>query len=594
MRATFIVIAVLLLLCGAVHAAELRPGAPLEIRILYDNSGSMYPGYTPPGPSERRTKAELNVRYLHEYPEFRQWLADFVQLQTVVGGGTVAMSTFTSDGAFDPGRDLQQVHPPVRPAAFRVDEAVRNFPTRRGQTTDLVDSLRTYTDGFTGLVWLITDNVVETSAGVPDTGVDEFFEMLDREERFRSVHLFKLPFLDPAARQQATLAVYGLIVSPVPLSSETLAWYDRKFREGFRLANRPSGNPAPPLFPGREHLKLKDLRVDALELVANTNLELLLSDPDRGVFKEGQNIRLGLTGEIKSYLTQHSVTAGRYRLRLAAPFTPEETARRNFNLPSLAAAEFEETADAIRQPIPPNGRRAVTAVLQSAQPVSLSPDGFGAWVRLALQGAQVRYTGTVQMSFEDVAVRLEPARMEGIFGIERAPAIFRLQDVKTLTNVQPSTAQVGFTLAAKANRTVVLLLVLAAISAVAGVVAYILSRKQWYRVRISNAGEQLIPLRRLGRHSLEYEKRAAGSLSRGIAGDTSFTPATGVTLDPGGEGLRWRIRFRDGVRCEVAIEPVGGAALPAPRKTTTAPTASTVPRGAGPPARRPLPKIDRP
>lgn len=593
MRVFTVMLAIVSFLCGAVDAAG-APGSPIHVKLLYDNSGSMFPGYKPPGAADRRTRAELNVRYIHEYPAFQQWLADFVKLQTVVDAGSVEMWTFTSQGAFSPA-DLRQVHPRVPVAQFSVDRAVRSFPEHQGQTTHLVESLQAFTNNFTGLVWLITDNVVETSAGVPDTGVDDFFRMLDRDERFRSVHLFKLPFADAAAGQQSALAVYGLIVSPAAVPADTLAWYDRKFRTNLRFANRTEGTPPPQLFPGREHLKLKDLSVDALELRAVPNLKLLIDDPERSHFKEGQTVKLELSGEIKSYLTQHSVTAGRYRLQLATPFTAEDTARRQLGLQPLAPEEFDAHSDEIRQPIAPNGQRDVKAVLQSSRPVSFSPTAPGSWLRLALNGARVRYTGTVRMSFEDVEVRLEPAQMQGIFGIERASAVFRLQDIRRLPSIQPSMAQVGFTLETGPNRSVVLLLILAVLAAIAGVIGYLLSRKQWYRVRTSNSPVQVIALRRFGRHTIRHEDRLAGALTRNLFGDYGFAPAAGVTAKGGIDGAPWDLRFRDGANCQVTIEPVGGKQHSAPQKKD--PRAAVPPppaQNAPPSVRRPLPKIDRP
>ena len=81
---------------------QLTIGEPLRVRILYDNSGSMHPGYTAPGTPGRKTKSELGVRSFHEYPEFQQWLGDFVARQTILDGAAVGMWTFTSQEQFAP------------------------------------------------------------------------------------------------------------------------------------------------------------------------------------------------------------------------------------------------------------------------------------------------------------------------------------------------------------------------------------------------------------------------------------------------------------------------------------------------------------
>src|SRR5688500_398091 len=101
-RATAIA-AIVSLTAIAESAQTIDPTQPLAVRILYDNSGSMYPGYTAPGSPNRRTKAELNVEYFRRSPRFQAWLRDFISAQSLAGAGTIGMWTFTSDGAFTPG-----------------------------------------------------------------------------------------------------------------------------------------------------------------------------------------------------------------------------------------------------------------------------------------------------------------------------------------------------------------------------------------------------------------------------------------------------------------------------------------------------------
>src|SRR5436309_11109153 len=100
----------LCLLAGALDGwAAISTGGPLLVRILYDNAGSMYPGYTPPGTAGRKTKIELGAHYYYEDPEFQGWLGDFVASQTILDGSTVGMWTFTSNGEFSPA-GIKKVH----------------------------------------------------------------------------------------------------------------------------------------------------------------------------------------------------------------------------------------------------------------------------------------------------------------------------------------------------------------------------------------------------------------------------------------------------------------------------------------------------
>jgi hypothetical protein len=577
----------LLLLAPAALAQEVAPNRPLAVRILYDRSGSMYPGYTPPGTEGRRTKAELGVGYFHESPRFRDWLQGFLGAQTLLGAGSVGMWAFTSDGAFTPG-DIHEVHPAVPVGRFDVDAALRNFPPRAGQTTYLTETIDAFTRGFSGVVWLITDNIVETSAGRPDAEVERFFRMLNDEPRFRSVHLFKYPFRDERSGSESALAVYGIVVSAPELPASTLSHFDRIFSAGLRDANGRGG----PLFPGREHLKLKNLRIDPLELRAAPTLTLLLDDAERGIFKEGQRVQLGLTGDIKSNLTQHSVTAGRYDLSIASPFVAEEWARRDLGVQPLPADAFEASGGDIDQPIPPNGTRQVRTVLHSSQPVSFTPRSAMAWLRLALNGAVVKYTGTVRMSFTDVNVRLERARMAGIFGIDRASGIFDFQDVRRLDEINPSQAEVSFALRTGGSRTALFLALLLLLAAIGGAIAFFLSRRQWYRVTISGTPERLVPLRRLGSYSIVHESYTLGRLTRGLGGDFDFAPVTTVAafrITPSEQPDTWDVRFREGRGCQLSIVAKGGK-----RRTPRTPKTTVSPPAFQQPPVRPLPKIDRP
>lgn len=564
-------------------------GEPLRVRILYDNSGSMYPGYAPGHPETSRSAS--GTRYFDQYPEFQQWLADFIASQAILDGGTVSLWTSTSQREFSPG-DVREVYPETPISGFDVSRAVSRFPQEVGDNTYLAESLDRVSRGFQGLVWLITDNIVETSAGEPNADVRRFFQTLHDEPRYRSVHLFKYPFRDERAGRGSALAIYGILVSEADVPDPTLAHYDGKFQTSFRSAHRRQGDP---LFPGQEHLKLKDLRIQPLELA----VEMILDDSDKGQFKEGQTVRLELSGKIKSHLTQHSVTGGRYRLEPAGPFEPESWAARDLGARKLAPALFQAAFGEIGESIPPAQSRDVKVPLHSSQPVSFGSGGLGAWLRLAMNGAVVKYTGRVRMSFEDIQVRLERDQMAGIFGIGEASDIFNIQDVSSLPAVTPSEATVSFALRTGSSRTALFLLLLALLSALLGIPAALLSRKRWYHVRISGTPERLVPLRRLGSHQVLYEGQPLGRLSRGIAGEHEFTANAGsaaFTITPARQPDTYDVRFRDGRGCQISIEPQGGGR---PRRAQAGPGAPaggappTASRAAPPPARA-LPKIDRP
>lgn len=542
----------------AASAAPITPDSPLAVRILYDNSGSMYPGYRPPGTPDRHTREQLAVHFFHQSPNFPRWLEDFVQRQNALGGDTVGMWTFTSNGQFTPA-DIHEVHPVVPLREFDAQTAIANFPARSGNNTYLTETLTTFTNDFTGLVWLITDNIVETTAGQPDAGVQRFFETLAQSDTLRGVHLYKHSFEENG--QTSALAVYGILVSAAGVPDETLAHYDRKFGE---------------LFAGREHLKLKNLSIEPLTLHAD--LQLVLGDRDKGMFQEGHSVQLELDGEIVSHLTQHTVTAGRYELAIASSFVAEPWAQRDLGAQPLAPALFDPASGDIESAIPPNGTRRVHALLASNQPVSFTPRGIADWLRLAWSGATVRYTGTVRMSLADVNVRLQRQQMAGIFGIEQASSIFSFQDVTSLRGIKPSNVPVTFALRTGSSRTAILLAILAVLAAISIAAALILSRKQTFRISVANA-ETIIALRRLGTYDVLYEGKLLGRLSRGLWSGYDFHATAGnpaFTVVQSNDGETWDVKFTGAPSRRLSIKAEGGGTLKRP-KPSASPTRAAPP-----------------
>ena len=554
-------------------AAPIARAGPLAVRILFDNSGSMYPGYRPPGTPDRQNREQLGVGLIHQSPVFAQWLDDFVQRQNIVDAGTVGMWTFTSNEQFTQA-DIQQIHAPVPIRDFHAADALRRIPQQAGNNTYLTETLDAFRRGFTGLVWLITDNIVETNGGQPDLDVQAFFRSLASQEAFRSVHLFKYTLEENG--HTATLAVYGILVSEPPVPRETLAYYDERLRA---LAGAKLRDGDTDLFAGREHLKLKDLSIEPMILKAD--LQLIVKDREKGTFGEGDTVQLGLDGEIQSKLTQHSVTGGRYALTIGSAFLPEEWAQRDFGARPLKADVFDSVSGSIDQPIPPNGTRRVEAVLHSQQPVAFTPKGIAQWVRLAWKGADVRYTGDVRMSFTDVGVRFEPQRMAGIFGIDHASSIFDFQNVATIPSVQPSVAPVSFVLHAKTGRTAILLVILALIAIAAALLAFLLSRQKMFRIAVSGTPETVIALRRMGSHNVVYEGKLLGHLTRGLVDGHGFHPVNGsrdFSVVPASDGEGWDVKLGGGAMRRLSIKAGGANVVP-----RTSSLARPAPGRAGPP-----------
>jgi hypothetical protein len=291
---------------------------------------------------------------------------------------------------------------------------------------------------------------------------------------------------------------------------------------------------------------------------------------------------------IRSYLTQHSVTAGRYTLEPDSDLAPDEANRRQFGLAALPRGTFQSVSGSLGEPIPPNGSQSIAISLPSRAPLSLSFDSFTGWLRAAFGGAVVTYTGTVKMSFGDVQVRLERDRMAGIFGIDRASSIFDIQDVRTI-QVVPSRNRISFALRTSSQRTWLLLLVLAALAVSAFLGFRALRRPQRYRIEISGSPASVVALRRLGGHEVFHEGHRLGRLSRGLGGSHDFAPTAGsaaVTITPATQDGCYDVRIRD-ARYRLAIQPLEAGVTRQPAAGRPGiPIAAAGPPVPGPPASR--------
>ena len=583
----------LLLFTGSAEA-EISRSEPLEIRILLDNSGSMFPGYLPDSGQRR---SQLGVRFFREYPEFRSWLNDFVQRQALLGGNNVSLAAFTSGEAFRPGQDVQEVQPPVPLAQFDANAALDRV-TGFGRQTFLAESLDEYTEGFEGLLWLITDNIVETGRGTADEGVVRFFQSLRDRSKYRSVHLFKLPFEDPDRDYSSDLAIYGILVSPEEVPDA--AHFDGELRNEFRRARRPG--TAQQLFPGQEHLKLKDLSVDALELQI-PQLEVEIQSL-RDLFRE-----LKMPAKIRTKLTQHSVIRGRYTLTVVRDFQADEPERSEFRIQPIKAGSFTAFTGRIEQPIPPIGLHHFQAEISSKGSLSLSPSGFWAWVKVATFGVRSEFRSRARMTFSGIVVRLERERMAGIFGVDAASDVFDFQDIQDIV-VKPAVTPVSFVLETGASRGLVLLFVLLVLVLPLVYAAWFLLKPANYRVTVGNNPPTVVGLRRLGRHRIHSPPHHIASLVRNFGGrhqvvpgdeDTELRPASATRPGaysvsiPGGKSWSLRIEALDSKQREVKGPSQGRVRRPG-ASPAVAPPSGTEDRPLRGPDRAPKrePKMRRP
>lgn len=583
-------------------AARLTRTEPIAVRILLDNSGSMWPGYEP---GSGVTKNDAGAPFFRELPGFRDWLRELVAHQGILNGNRIDFWTSTSGEHFQRS-DVVQVHSQVPLDQLDVDSALDRIQGW-GRKTYLAESVRTATRDFEGLLWLITDNIVETAQGEPDQDVKSFFEQLRDTDRYRSIHLFKRVVKDPGTGLQSALAVYGILVTDDSMDDRTTAFFDRKFRESFRVVSRRTAQGIQHLFPGQEHLKLKDLDIAPFDLQLKPELEAEISS-SAGVFTERQMVGLPVRGTIRSNLTQHSVTSGQYTLRVLDSFKPTDADRERYGVSEIPASWFEPHRGSLESTIPPTGSRPLDATVKSEEPIPLKVDGLWNWIRSALSGVEVRYTGKVQLSFSEIRVHFERDQMSGIFGTEAAADVFDFTDVSTIRPV-PVVSTVGFVLRTSGRRGAILMLVIFPFLAVAGFVTWMALQTETYRVKVGEA-EKIVSLRRLGRQSVHHEGRPLGELRRDLLGDHRFVPGPstpGLRVEPAAQEGHFRAHLENVGIVPISIEVLraSGSAKPArgargalrrpPSQKTREATKETPPTSSGPaPSSKPRPKVRGP
>lgn len=268
--------------------------SPIDVRILYDNSGSMYPGYRLEG-GARRNRAK--VAFFYEYPEFREWLSRLVKEQSKFNADTVSLSVFTES-------EITQILPSSNSYIDTGTKDIANaFESLRGPNgmyvwgkyTSLTENLEAITKDFNGVLWLITDNIIVTREVKPDTqDILNFFKALNHNSKYRSVHLYKYPFRDVEKGQKSNLAIYGILVSSKEVDQKAISYFDENFIQMKQL------------FPSHEHLKLKDLSINPVSLEAPARVEIISAS--ESLLEENQVLRIHVRGKIQSNLTQSDTT----------------------------------------------------------------------------------------------------------------------------------------------------------------------------------------------------------------------------------------------------------------------------------------------
>lgn len=547
------------LLAGSPSArAELSVDGGTSVRILLDHSGSMFPGYLPPG-AGGPTRDEAGGRLYVEYPEMAAWIDDLVRAQTVVGGETASLAAFASGPGFAAG-DVRTLQPPVPLARFAFRPLVARLP-EPGLQTYVAESLRQATRGFEGIVWVITDNIVESRGGVPDEDVRRFFAELASTPRYRSVHLYKLPFSRLVPGRPGHLAVYGIVVSPRAVPPATLLAFDNKFRGALLEAQRRSTGGA--LFAESAYWKLKDLSVGALALELRPLLDVEIVQQDRGLFRSRQIVRLKVVGNVASQLTQHRVVGGRMRLTPVGEFTPSQETTEAYGVQPIPGDVFEPFEVELPE-IPPRRSVPFTAQLTSKRPLPLKTEGLGAWLRSASRGVPVTFRGQAQAYFTGLDAVFDAGQMEGIFGAEAAPEIFGVRARLDIDDEVSNREPVSFELTSSYGRMLLLALLLIVVVALLALLGWLFAVPLAFEMRLAGE-ESYLRLRRLAWRAIAYQGHELGRLRRGLTDQGSFSPnrdSAAVRVAPAGEEGRWEISVRGEPTRWLELRRVGGGPVP--------------------------------
>ncbi len=520
----------------------------IDIRILYDGSGSMYPGYQLPGKGGT-SKSRSGVGFFHEYPEFRKWFKEVIASQSQLNGKNVSLSVFIEN-------ELVEILPPTPREQITLQTITDAFEKLRkpdkkfrwGQTTYLTENLENFVMDFEGVVWLVTDNIIETNEKEHDyNDILSFFQSLKQRDDYYAVHLFKYPFEDMEKKQKANLAIYGILVSPEKIEPAVVEYYDIKFK---RLKK---------LFPGQEYLKLKDLSVNPLELEAPLSVEIIQKKGSLFTFKERQTIQLKLDGKIQSNLTQHTVTSADYRIAVSGPFVPDAKSKKDYGVIGISSGKFKEITGSLAIPIPPLKTQQLKKIIPSKEPITIDlQKGIVSFVKSAF-GMRVKYTGKVRFSLYNVKVKLDRGRIAGIYGIDKASSVFDFQDVNEI-NVRPRLVEKSFYLETGSLKGLILLLLLVLVLVPIGLMVWFLLQKSQCRVRVDQ-DTKIIPFMRFGSHSVAHEGKPVGTIKRGFGNDYTFNPVRGPGLtvnqqEPGNYDVTLR-----GKSFALTIEPVGGGTV---------------------------------
>ena len=503
----------ILLTTGAPALARLDYNVPRAV-VLYDGSRSMYPGYRP-----RAQATAPRPACFHERNEFVVWLLEFLARQGErFGNRQIDLDAFyclgrgpqvriETLGTFRDTATIEALAASGNAVSIFQPLVAIHRNTDAGMQTYLREALAQVVAGFEGVVWLVTDNIVESGDDPDELDLNAFFGQIKEDPRYRAAHVFAFPYAMDG--RQGALAVYGFLVSPEPPDKAVHDYLDRIF---FELRQ---------YIPRHRHLKLKDLGNQPLDPELECSARVT---GDLNHFSQrGQALRVDYSAAVASLLTQHTVVAGTCVVS-AGTFVPAGEDAAAYGVAPLPAG-WLQGSEQLLPAIEPGAAVTLPGTLASQGDIALPGMDAASRRAWAASGKPLAYTGKFQIAFTNLGIRFEPERLEEIYGMPSALSVFGINAAadslpdqsisleKTLLVFPPPPAGGWIPLV------LLLLLLLAALAAVLAVLA----RASAYRVVV--AGEAaVVRLRPCGRFGVRHGDVRLGVLRRGLGRDFDFAP----------------------------------------------------------------------
>jgi hypothetical protein len=288
--------------------------------------------------------------------------------------------------------------------------------------------------GGDGILWLITDNIVEETSAAP--GSSEFEDARDNQSFYRELRenpSWQVAFAWPLRKGDwfcgSTLMVYGLYYSSQPaiekvayeaLTDDERGQLDTRAQQEAFAALTQEGAP----FPGKP-FKLKPLHLDTIRVAFQGGIEC--SRVDVG---EASLCRAKL--EIRNLLHHRTISSARLLLTNGR-CDPWRRTRAGRWLPVPVAAPF--CSDSIRladltvEPLKPTEMREQEVEFRTP-PVRTELSSFAHYLASA-QAPKLRLLGRMEVEIQDLTTETTLPReaLAGVYGVKDLPTLFQNQRV---------------------------------------------------------------------------------------------------------------------------------------------------------------------